>query len=128
MGNTCLGKKDLLPTKVIRGEPTFLTTKIGNLANSLHEKQNVSAATPDYPPRRATYLFSIKQLWLAQPGKLGIDKTIRTCTSTVVSSWLGEMNIFFLMFFSVLRSLLIRRLHCYFHNTVTTVTIESFRF
>ena len=89
MENTCLGKKDLLPTKVIRGEPTFLTTKIGNLANSLHEKQNVSAATPDYPPRRATYLFSIKQLWLAQPGKLGIDKTIRTCTSTVVSSWLG---------------------------------------
>ena len=89
MENTCLGKKDLLPTKVIRGEPTFLTTKIGNLANSLHEKQNVTAATPDYPPRRATYLFSIKQLWLAQPGKLGIDKTIRTCTSTVVSSWLG---------------------------------------
>ena len=78
MENTCLGKKDLLPTKVIRGEPTFLTTKIGNLANSLHEKQNVSA-----------HLFSIKQLWLAQPGKLGIDKTIRTCTSTVVSSWLG---------------------------------------
>ena len=89
MENTRLGKKDLLPTKVIRGEPTFLTTKIGNLANSLHEKQNVSAATPDYPPRRATF-FSIKQLWLTQPGKLGIDKTIRACVSTVISSWLGE--------------------------------------
>lgn len=48
-------KEGSLATKVIRGEPTFLTTKIGNLANSLHEKQNVSAATPDYTPRRANF-------------------------------------------------------------------------
>ena len=69
---------------------------IGNLANSLHEKQNISAATPGHPPRQATYLFSIKQLWLAQSGKLGIDKTIRACASTVVSSWLkGEESSFF---------------------------------
>jgi len=62
---------------------------IGNLANSLHEKQNVSTATLGHPPTRAT-LFSVKQLWLTQPGKLGIDKTIRACASTVVSSRLGE--------------------------------------
>ena len=61
----------------------------GNLANDLHEKQNVSAATPGHPPRRVTF-FSIKQLWLAQTGKFGIDKAIRACASTVVSSWLGR--------------------------------------